>query len=136
MMGERLSTPGSTASRSTPAATSYAGRRASARGPLENEPLIDDGPWQDLSDRELRQATWQAIQALEPPLREVVILRYYLDLPCAEIGEITETPTNTVYWRLHQARRQLEPLLLAEDVLAEEIAARRQKEHTDEVQDL
>jgi RNA polymerase sigma-70 factor (ECF subfamily) len=101
--------------------------------PLENEPLIGNDPWQDLSDQELRQATWQAIQALEAPLREVVILRYYLDLPCAEIGQITETPTNTVYWRLHQARRQLEHLLLAEDILAEEIAARQQKERTDEL---
>jgi RNA polymerase sigma-70 factor (ECF subfamily) len=108
----------------------HARRRETA---LENEPVIGNNPWHTVVDQELQQATWRAIQTLEAPLREVVILRYYLDLPCAEIGEITETPTNTVYWRLHQARRQLEPLLLAEDALAEEIATRQKKEHTDEL---
>ena len=37
------------------------------------------------------------------------------------------SPVNTVYWRLYQARQRIEPLLLAEDVLADEIAARMQR---------
>jgi RNA polymerase sigma-70 factor (ECF subfamily) len=77
--------------------------------------------------RERQQAVWQAVQSLDMPLREVVILRYYVGLSCVEIGEITGSPVNTVYWRLHRARRLLEPLLLAEDVLTDEIAARKQK---------
>lgn len=89
--------------------------------------LSSDGPWQARSEEERRQAVWQAVQSLDVPLREAVVLRYYLDLPCAEIGEVTGSPVNTVYWRLHQARRQLELLLLAEDVLVEEIAARVSK---------
>jgi RNA polymerase sigma-70 factor (ECF subfamily) len=91
-------------------------------------PIAQAGPLQKELEREHHGAVWLAVQALDNPLRETVILRYYLDLPCAEIGQVTGTPLNTVYWRLHQARRKLEPLLLADDALAEEIDARRQKE--------
>jgi len=94
---------------------------------LDSAPLpAGDGPLQTELDRERQQVVWQAVQSLDAPLRETVILRYYLDLSGAEIGEATGAPLNTVYWRLHQARRRLEPLLLAEDVLVEEITARQQ----------
>lgn len=95
---------------------------------VEAPPAVRPGPLQRELDRERQQAVWCAVQALDDALREVVILRYYLDLPCAEIGQATETPVNTVYWRLHQARKKLEPLLLADDVLAQEVGARVQKE--------
>ena len=94
---------------------------------LDDASLTSAGPLQAELARERQQAVWQAVQSLDTPLREVVVLRYYLDLPCAEIGEATGSPVNTVYWRLHQARRLLEPLLLAEGVLADEIVARKQK---------
>ncbi len=87
-------------------------------------PFAGDGPLQAQLSRERQRAVWQAVQSLDPPLREVVVLRYYLDLPCAEVAEATGAPVNTVYWRLHQARKKLEPLLLADDVLSDEIAAR------------
>ena len=106
--------------------------RRHARRPevaLDDASLTSAGPLQAELARERRQAVWQAVQSLDTPLREVVVLRYYLDLPCAEIGEATGSPVNTVYWRLHQARRLLEPLLLAEDALTGEIVARKQKEH-------
>lgn len=93
-------------------------------------PAARPGPLQRELDRERQQAVWHAVQSLDDALREVVVLRYYLDLPCAEIGQATGAPVNTVYWRLHQARKKLEPLLLADDVLADEIAARGQKERT------
>lgn len=97
--------------------------------PLADAPPVAwAGPLKKELDREHHQAVWQAVQALDNPLRETVILRYYLDLPCAEIGQVTDTPLNTVYWRLHQARHKLEPLLLADEALTEEIDARRQKE--------
>ena len=95
---------------------------------LNEVSLTGGDPLQGELARERRQGVWQAVQSLDMSLREVVILRYYLDLPCAEIGEVIGSPVNTVYWRLHQARRQLGPLLLAEDVLVEEIAARMQEE--------
>ena len=95
---------------------------------LENAPLpARDSALQAALDRERRQTIWQAVQALDPPLREVVVLRYYLELPCAEISKVTGAPTNTIYWRLHQARRELE-LSLADDLLAEEGPGRAEKE--------
>lgn len=84
-----------------------------------------DGFSQTVLTRERQQVVWQAVQSLDVPLREVVVLRYYLDLPCQEIGQVVDSPVGTIYWRLHEARQQLEPLLLAEDVLADEIAARK-----------
>lgn len=95
---------------------------------LNEVSLTGGDPLQGELARERQQVVWQAVQSLDMSLREVVILRYYLDLPCAEIGEVIGSPVNTVYWRLHQARRQLGPLLLAEDVLVGEIAARMQEE--------
>ena len=95
---------------------------------LEDAPLpARDSALQVTLNREHRQTVWQAVQALDAPLREVVVLRYYLDLPCAEIGDVTGTPTNTVYWRLHQARRELESSL-ADDILAMDDAGRGEKE--------
>ncbi len=93
----------------------------------DSVPFAGDGPLQAQLSRERQRAVWQAVQSLDPPLREVVVLRYYLDLPCAEVAEATGSPVNTVYWRLHQARQKLEPLLLSNDVLSGEIAARKQK---------
>ena len=106
--------------------------RRHARRPevaLDDASLTSSGPLQAELARERRRAVWQAVQSLDIPLREVVVLRYYLELPCAEISQVTGSPVNTIYWRLHQARRLLEPLLLAEDVLTDEIVARKQKEH-------
>jgi len=96
---------------------------------LDDVSLASDGPLQAELAQERRQGVWKAVRSLDTPLREVVVLRYYLNLPCAEIGEATDSPVNTVYWRLHQARRLLEPLLLAEDALTGEVVARKQKEH-------
>jgi RNA polymerase sigma-70 factor (ECF subfamily) len=87
--------------------------------------LKTDGPLQTALDRERCRAVWQAVQALEPALREVVVLRYYLDMSGAEIAEVTGEPTGTVYWRLHQARAGLASLLEQDEALADEVAARR-----------
>jgi RNA polymerase sigma-70 factor (ECF subfamily) len=91
-------------------------------------PAAQAGPLQTELHRERQQAVWRAVQSLDGVVREAVILRYYLGLPCAQIGEVTEAPVNTVYWRLHQARKRLEPLLMADDILGEELGARREKE--------
>lgn len=94
---------------------------------LDEAVLLRPDPQPDLFDAEQQCAVWRAVQSLDIPLREVVVLRYYLDFSGIEIGEITATPVNTVYWRLHQARKQLEPLLLSEEELREEIASRVQQ---------
>lgn len=95
--------------------------------PLDDAPPLaaPNGPLQAALDRERRQAVWRAVQALEPALREVVVLRYYLDMSGAEIAEATDAPTGTVYWRLNQARGELASLLSTDEALAGEVAVRR-----------
>lgn len=50
---------------------------------------------------------WDAIGRLDPDRRAVVVLRYWADLPHAEIAEIVGCPVATVRTRLHRALAQL-----------------------------
>jgi RNA polymerase sigma-70 factor (sigma-E family) len=50
---------------------------------------------------------WDAIQRLEPDRRAVVVLRYWADLPHAEIAELLGCPIPTVRTRLHRALADL-----------------------------
>ena len=95
--------------------------------PLDDAPPLPtaDGPLQATLDHERRQTVWRAVQALEPALREVVVLRYYQDMSGAEIAQATGAPSGTVYWRLHQARQALASLLADEGALSDEVAARK-----------
>jgi len=52
-----------------------------------------------------------ALQELEPELRETVVLRYYLDHTVPEIARIVGIPTGTVKSRLHRALARLAELL-------------------------
>jgi RNA polymerase sigma-70 factor (ECF subfamily) len=67
----------------------------------------------------------QALDSLSDKLRAVVVLRYYADLPYAEIGEILDVPLGTVKSRLNQAltnmRQNLGPSLEKDTVLVEAI---------------
>jgi RNA polymerase sigma-70 factor (ECF subfamily) len=68
------------------------------------------------------QTLEHALNGLSDKLRSVVVLRYYADLPYAEIGEILDVPLGTVKSRLNQAletlRRSLEPSREGDIVLA------------------
>ena len=52
-----------------------------------------------------------AIRALSPPLREVVVLRYFADKTVEEIAAALNIPVGTVKSRLHHAREALVGLL-------------------------
>lgn len=52
-----------------------------------------------------------AIRALSPPLREVVVLRYFADKTVEEIAAALDIPVGTVKSRLHHAREALVGLL-------------------------
>lgn len=47
------------------------------------------------------------VRALKPPMREMVVLRYYLQLSDSEIAEALNTAVGTVKSTLHRARAQM-----------------------------
>jgi RNA polymerase sigma-70 factor (ECF subfamily) len=47
------------------------------------------------------------VQNLSAPLREVITLHYYMELPAVEIAVMLNCPEGTIYSRLHNARRRL-----------------------------
>lgn len=56
----------------------------------------------------------QAFQTLSPEHRAILTLRYYADLPCAEIAEILGIPVGTVGSRIHYATRRMREALCRE----------------------
>ncbi|MGL5380680.1 sigma-70 family RNA polymerase sigma factor [Clostridium sp.] len=58
---------------------------------------------------------YQAIDALKPEYKTVVILKYFNDLSVDEISETVDCPVNTVKTRLSRARKSLS-LLLKEEI--------------------
>lgn len=53
----------------------------------------------------------QALRALPPIRKAVIVLRYYEDLPEAEIARILDRPLNTVKSDIRRALQTLRPLL-------------------------
>jgi RNA polymerase sigma-70 factor, ECF subfamily len=62
------------------------------------------------ADDESRQLH-QALAALEPPERVVLVLHYLQDLSYAEMAVVLEEPVGTVKWRTHAALGRLRELL-------------------------
>jgi RNA polymerase sigma-70 factor, ECF subfamily len=56
-----------------------------------------------------------ALDKLEPPHREVLVLRFLEDLSYDEISEIVSCPVGTVRSRIHYAKSQLRKLLETKD---------------------
>lgn len=50
---------------------------------------------------------WDAIGRLDPDRRAVVVLRYWADLPHAEIADLLHCPVATIRTRLHRALAEL-----------------------------
>jgi len=75
------------------------------------------------------QALEQALNSLSDKLRSVVVLRYYADLPYAEIGEILDVPLGTVKSRLSLAldtMRQTLGASLEDDVVLAGVVSSRE----------
>lgn len=60
----------------------------------------------------------KAVAALPYTQREVIALRYYVDLPYSEIAAMTGTSPEVVRARAHRALRRLEPLLRVNEVVS------------------
>lgn len=77
----------------------------------ESLPDPAPGPEELAEEAEVRQVVWEALGKLPPKQRAVIVMRYYLGLSEAEMGEYLGCPSGTVKWRLHAARKRLQKLL-------------------------
>jgi RNA polymerase sigma factor (sigma-70 family) len=68
-------------------------------------------PEEALASRETRQAIWHTLEKLAPKQRAAVVMRYYLQLPKAEIAKALHRAPGTVKWWLFAARQRLASLL-------------------------
>ena len=77
--------------------------------PEESPNLPDSRPGPELNvlRGEYRRMLWEAVQNLSEPLREVITLHYYMQVPAVEIAVMLDCPEGTIYSRLHNARRRL-----------------------------
>jgi RNA polymerase sigma-70 factor (ECF subfamily) len=75
------------------------------------DPSLWGAPEASALQSELRQAVKGVLAGLRPEHRTVLVLHYYLDLPCPEIARLLECPEGTVYSRLHYARRLVQTRL-------------------------
>lgn len=61
--------------------------------------------------RERNMIVQAAVSELSPALRMAVALTYFEGLSVEQIAAIEGCTTSTVYWRLHEAKKQLKPKL-------------------------
>lgn len=82
---------------------------------IDFEALIVDRSQKSLEklieEDELRQAVWDALEALPSDQRTAVVMHYYLGLSQPEIAQSSDTALGTIKWRLHAARQRLHDLL-------------------------
>ena len=62
-------------------------------------------------EHEADESLWRAIHHMDEKHRIPIVLRYYHDLPVAEIANILQIPEGTVHSRLNTARRLLHSAL-------------------------
>ncbi len=87
--------------------------RRRRRRPLEVELGVLEGPAVPDSQAAAadRDALGRAIGRLEPELRAIIVLFYYLDLPLVAVADAAGIPTGTAKSRLHRARTALRAAL-------------------------
>jgi RNA polymerase sigma-70 factor (ECF subfamily) len=92
------------------------GREKVRAVPLEvatRVPSSEPSPSGVAEAREEAERVRAAIEALPEEQRVTFILRHYEGLSYEEISQALEVPLGTVKWRIHEAVRRLESLLLA-----------------------
>jgi RNA polymerase sigma-70 factor (ECF subfamily) len=74
---------------------------------VQNIPSVEE----NTIDKESDEALWRAVHNMDEKHRLPIVLRYYHDLPVAEIAKILQIPEGTVHSRLNTARRLLHEVL-------------------------
>jgi len=64
-------------------------------------------PEETVIQNEKDAALWKALQAMDEKHRLPLVLRYYHDLPIAEIAQILNINEGTIHSRLHVGRERL-----------------------------
>jgi DNA-directed RNA polymerase specialized sigma24 family protein len=77
-------------------------------------PLATDFPGLRLAEED---AIWQATRSLSDKQQAVVILRYYWELPYAEIAQVLDIPLGTVKSRLDLALKTLRKIIEEQEVI-------------------
>jgi RNA polymerase sigma-70 factor (ECF subfamily) len=57
------------------------------------------------------QGLWQAVRRLSPDDRQIILLRFYLQLPVAETGQVLGVAEGTVKSRLSRALGRLQQVI-------------------------
>ena len=86
----------------------------------ESDPLLftsyQTGPENAVMQQQTKATISQALGKLEPPLREIILLKHFQQLKFREIAEITRIPESTLKARFQKAISELRTLLKAEDI--------------------
>ena len=91
--------------------------RSQRESVLDDAELLDalaspsDGPIRVALQRELDQQIEAGLAALSPKLRAAIVLTSMQQLGVEEAAELEGCSTATMYWRIHEARRQLQARL-------------------------
>lgn len=86
---------------------------ASDNGATLGDVLEDENPTPDamIDLLEEKEAVWDALGKLSSEERAVIVMRYFLAFSEKEMADALDSPTGTVKWRLHKARKRLRELL-------------------------
>jgi len=71
-------------------------------------------PEEETLQNESDDALWRAIHALDDKHRLPIVLRYYHDMPVADIAGLLRVPVGTIHSRLNHARERLRVMLKEE----------------------
>lgn len=74
---------------------------------LKVQVLKQVSPEEEVIEDEKEAAIWHALNRLDERYRTVIVLRYFHELPVAEIAEVLSIKEGTIHSRLHSAREQL-----------------------------
>lgn len=86
----------------------FSGRHS---GELNQLPDAAPRPDEILDTLEQFASVTAALEQLSPEQRAVIVLRYYVGLNDREVALRLDSPSGTVRWRLHAARKRLRQLL-------------------------
>jgi len=78
---------------------------------LERSPVDQPGPEETVALSEQIDRLQQALGELSPAEREVILLRYFSDMPFSDIARVMDTPLGTALARAHRGLRRLRDIL-------------------------